>query len=45
MIHSDRILVLDAGALVESGRHADLLARNGIYRRLYDLQFAPEPSG
>ncbi|AXK37747.1 ABC transporter ATP-binding protein [Streptomyces armeniacus] len=32
---ADRILVLDGGRLVESGRHAELLARGGTYARLY----------
>jgi len=36
---ADRILVLDGGRLVESGSHEELLARNGQYRKLYDLQF------
>ncbi|ARF56862.1 hypothetical protein B1H19_24205 [Streptomyces gilvosporeus] len=32
---ADRILVLDRGRLVESGRHDELLARGGTYARLY----------
>ena len=38
--HADRIVVLDAGRIVENGSHADLLARNGVYARLHQLQFA-----
>jgi len=37
---ADRILVLDAGRIVESGGHTQLLASNGIYRRLFELQTA-----
>lgn len=36
---ADQILVLGRGKLIESGTHEDLLARNGVYRNLYDLQF------
>ncbi|MBW1873511.1 MAG: ATP-binding cassette domain-containing protein [Deltaproteobacteria bacterium] len=36
---ANRILVLDAGTIVEEGKHESLLERGGIYRRLYDLQF------
>lgn len=36
---ADRIIVLDRGRIVESGRHAELLARNGYYAMLYRLQF------
>jgi subfamily B ATP-binding cassette protein MsbA len=36
---ADRILVLEAGALVEQGRHAELLARHGLYADLYRMQF------
>jgi subfamily B ATP-binding cassette protein MsbA len=37
---ADEILVVDHGRIVERGTHAALLAANGTYRRLYDLQFA-----
>ncbi len=37
---ADVIMVLDQGRIVERGSHAELLARNGIYARLYRIQFA-----
>ncbi len=39
---ADLICVIDRGRLVESGRHAELLARNGFYARLYAMQFADD---
>ena len=39
---ADRILVLHHGELREAGTHAELLRRNGLYARLYDLQFLDE---
>jgi subfamily B ATP-binding cassette protein MsbA len=36
---ADKIVVLDQGRIAETGRHEELLARGGIYRRLYELQF------
>jgi ABC-type multidrug transport system fused ATPase/permease subunit len=39
IIGSDLILVMEEGRVVESGRHEDLLARGGLYKKLYDLQF------
>lgn len=37
---ADRILVLDAGRVLESGTHAELLAKNGAYTQLYSMNFA-----
>ncbi|MDQ7850746.1 MAG: ABC transporter ATP-binding protein [Armatimonadota bacterium] len=37
--HVDRILVLHKGRIVEEGRHQELLARGGIYTKLYQLQY------
>jgi ATP-binding cassette subfamily B protein len=37
---ADRILVFHRGQIVEQGSHAELLAREGVYARLYALQFA-----
>ena len=37
---ADRIVVMDAGRIVESGTHAELLARNGQYASLHRMQFA-----
>lgn len=42
VIDADVIFVLDQGRLVEQGSHAELLARGGIYSRLYATQFAAE---
>jgi ATP-binding cassette subfamily B protein len=38
IMHADRILVVDAGQIVESGRHDDLLRRGGRYASFYRLQ-------
>ncbi len=35
---ADMILVLDHGQIVERGRHDELLAQNGLYKQIYDLQ-------
>ncbi|MBI3582064.1 MAG: lipid A export permease/ATP-binding protein MsbA [Nitrospinae bacterium] len=40
ILHADRILVVERGRIVESGTHKDLLAANGVYRKVFELQFA-----
>lgn len=43
--NADQILVLENGRAIEHGTHAALIERNGLYRRLHELQFRdPEPS-
>lgn len=41
ILAADVILVLDQGRLVERGTHTELLARGGLYARLYETQFRP----
>lgn len=40
--HADKIMVMDKGEIKECGSHQELLAMNGIYRKLYELQLAAE---
>ncbi len=40
--HADKIIVLHHGRIRESGSHQELLAKNGLYRKLYDLQLVEE---
>jgi subfamily B ATP-binding cassette protein MsbA len=40
--HADRILVVESGAIVESGRHDELLRKNGRYAAFYRLQIKEE---
>jgi ATP-binding cassette subfamily B protein len=45
ILAADRILVFHHGRLAEAGRHAELLARGGIYSRLCELQFGTRETG
>ena len=37
--NADRILVLDKGKLAEDGTHEELMAENGLYAHLYQIQY------
>ena len=39
---ADRILVMEAGRVVEQGTHSELIAKGGLYGRLADMQFTAE---
>ncbi len=42
---ADKIVVLKDGGVAEEGSHEELLARNGVYAGLYQVQFAGAPTG
>ena len=37
--NADKIIVIDKGRVVETGTHEELYEQNGLYRKLYDIQF------
>jgi len=43
--NSDKIIVLHKGEIREIGTHQELLTQNGIYRRLYELQYKEQELG
>ncbi|MGB1249780.1 MAG: ABC transporter ATP-binding protein [Candidatus Promineifilaceae bacterium] len=42
VMHADQILILDKGRIIERGTHQDLLAQDGVYQRIYQLQASIE---
>jgi ATP-binding cassette subfamily B protein len=42
LMHADKILVLDRGRMIQEGTHEELVAHEGLYRRLWQIQTALE---
>jgi ATP-binding cassette subfamily B protein len=40
IVSADKILVLEDGAIVESGTHSELIKNDGLYKQLSNLQFS-----
>ncbi len=40
IMHADQILVLEGGKIIEHGNHDELTAKNGVYKRIFDLQLS-----
>jgi ATP-binding cassette, subfamily B, bacterial len=45
VLNADKVIVLDAGQIVETGTHAELLAADGLYAELYRTQFDRQAAG
>jgi ATP-binding cassette subfamily B protein len=44
IVHADEILVMEKGRIIERGKHAELLERDGLYAQLWHLQERDEPA-
>jgi subfamily B ATP-binding cassette protein MsbA len=44
VINADWIIVLDKGQIIQQGQHQDLVAKEGLYQKLYKMQFKPQTS-
>jgi ATP-binding cassette subfamily B protein len=42
LMHADRVIVLTDGRIIQEGTHAELLAEEGLYRRLWEIQTSTE---
>ncbi|MGB3081998.1 MAG: ABC transporter ATP-binding protein [Candidatus Omnitrophota bacterium] len=40
VMHADKIVVIDKGKIIDMGTHGELFARNALYKKLYEMQFA-----
>jgi subfamily B ATP-binding cassette protein MsbA len=40
ILHAQRILVVEKGRIVEEGTHPELMAKDGVYKKVFELQFA-----
>ena len=45
LMHADCILVLDKGEIAELGSHEELMEKQGIYRKIYDMQMSIAEEG
>jgi ATP-binding cassette subfamily B protein len=45
LMEADQIVVMGRGTVLEQGTHQELLAKNGLYRQIHDLQLECETEG
>jgi subfamily B ATP-binding cassette protein MsbA len=45
ILHASKIIVLEQGNLVQTGKHDDLVQQPGLYQKLYNLQFRVNNNG